>query len=225
LGVGRSRASVTVDLSTFNGDEVTTDGAPIVVADSFGAAATAFLESPFTAGRNKISLQYGTGAAYDFRSVLAPPTGRTFVPGERVRVDDLWQFRILNDFLVEQRGPWALQVLALYQQLENGAASNSRIHWVSLGARPVRQLGRFFSLATELGWDHTVQGDLPGGSVFKLTVAPQITPEFKFLSRPSLRAFATWAHWSEAFRGSVAAATSPDAVRGAAFGVQLETWW
>jgi len=225
LGLGRSRASVAVDLSTFNGDEVTTDGAPIVVEDSFGAAATAFLESPFTAGRNKISLQYGTGAAYDFRSVLAPPIGRTFVPGERVRVDDLWQFRILNDFLVEQRGPWALQVLALYQQLENGAASNSRIHWVSLGARPVRRLGRFFSLATEAGWDHTVQGDLPGGSLFKLTVAPQITPEMKFLSRPSLRAFATLAHWSDAFRGSVAAATNPDAVRGAAFGVQLETWW
>jgi maltoporin len=225
LDVGPGRMSVAVDFSTFNGDEVATGGEPIVVEDSFGASATAFYESPFTGGRNKISLQYGRGAAFDFRSVLAPPAGRTFVPGERVRVDDLWQFRILNDFLIEQRGPWALQALALYQQLENGAASNSRIHWVSVGARPVRRLGRFFSLATEAGWDYTVQGDLPGGSLFKLTVAPQITPEMKFLSRPSLRAFATWAHWSDTFRGSVASATNPDAVRGAAFGVQLETWW
>jgi maltoporin len=223
--VGRARASVAIDLSTFNGDEVTTSGAPIVVEDSFGTSGTAFLELPFTGGRNKTSLQYGTGAAYDFRSVLTPPAGRTFVPGEHVRTDDLWQVRILDDFLLEQRGPWALQLLALYQQLENGADSNSRIHWVSLGGRPVRRLGRFFSLATEAGWDYTVQGDLPGGSLFKLTVAPQITPEMKFLSRPSLRAFATWAHWSDTFRGSIAATTDPNAVHGAAFGVQLETWW
>jgi hypothetical protein len=83
------------------------------------------------------------------------------VPGEVVRVNDLWQFRVVNDFPLDQRGPWALQVLALHQQLENGAASNSRIHWVSLGARPVRRLGHFFSLATEAGY--TAQGDLPGG--------------------------------------------------------------
>jgi len=113
----------------------------------------------------------------------------------------------------------------LYQQLENGAATDSRVHWVSVGARPIRRLGRFSSLATEVGWDHTVQGDRPGGSLIKVTVAPQITPALNFLSRPSLRAFATWAHWSETFRGSVASATSPDRVHGFSFGVQLETWW
>jgi maltoporin len=89
----------------------------------------------------------------------------------------------------------------------------------------VRQLGRFFSLALEAGWDHTTEGDLPGGSLFKLTLAPQITPALKFFSRPSLRAFATWAKWSETFRGSIAAVTNPDAVRGFAFGVQMEAWW
>ena len=45
------------------------------------------------------------------------------------------------------------------------------------------------------------QGDLPGGSLVKLTGALQITPAMKFLSRPSLRAFATWAHWSDSYRG------------------------
>jgi len=151
--------------------------------------------------------------------------GRTFSPGETVRFDDVWQFRVLNDFLMNQRGPWALQTFTLYQELENGAASDSRIRWVSLGARPVRQLGRFFSLATEVGWDYTVQGDQPGGSLFKLTVAPQITPAMKFLSRPSLRAFVTWAHWSDEFRGRIATATDPNAVRGSAVGVQIDTWW
>ena len=73
--------------------------------------------------------------------------------------------------------------------------------------------------------DYTVQGDEPGGSLVKLTLAPQITPAFKFLSRPSLRAFVTWAHWSDSFRGRIATATNPNAVQGSAFGVQMESWW
>jgi maltoporin len=96
---------------------------------------------------------------------------------------------------------------------------------VSLGARPVYKISRFFSIATEAGWDYTSQSDLPDGSLFKLTVAPQITPQLKFLSRPSLRAYATWAHWTDSFRGSVATAAYADAIKGASFGVQLESWW
>jgi maltoporin len=225
LEAGRSHLSVAVDLSVFNGDEVVTATEPVIVESSVGASTTAIVELPFKGGRNKLVLQYGEGAAYDFRSVVAIPIGRTFEPGERVDVDQLWQFRIVNDLLIEQRGPWALQAVVVYQELDNGAASNSRIRWVSLGARPVRRLGRFFSMAVEAGWDYTEQGDLPGGSLFKLTVAPQITPAFKFLRRPSLRAFATWAHWSDAFRGQIAAVTDPDAVRGTSVGVQMEAWW
>ena len=224
LNAGNARVSFALDVSHFNGDEVTAP-VPLSVEDSLGASGTAIVEVPFASGRNKLVVQYGTGAAYDFRSILTTPAGRTAVPGETIRLDDVWQFRVVNDLLLEQKGPWALQALALYQQLENGAASNSRIQWVSFGARPVRRLGRFFSLATEVGWDHTSQEDLPGGSLFKVTVAPQIKPDLKFLSRPSLRTFATWAHWSDAFRGSIAAATDPTATRGFAFGVQFESWW
>src|SRR4029450_5830780 len=225
FGLGRTRASVAVDLSNFAGDQDISLGQPITIDDSFGASTTGILELPFKGGRNKLALQYGKGAAYDFRSVVQKPVGRTFQPGEHVNVDDLWQFRVVNDFAIEQRGPWSLQGVAIYQELDNGAASNSRIRWVSVGARPVRQLGRFFSMAVEAGWDHTKQGDLPGGSLFKLTAAPQITPAMKFLSRPSLRAFAPWAHWWDSLSGQIAAASDPHAVGGAAFGMQLETWW
>jgi len=65
----------------------------------------------------------------------------------------------------------------------------------------------------------------PGGWLYKLTVAPQVTPALKFLSRPSIRAFATWAWWSESFKGSVAPVSYGNALQGAAFGVQLESWW
>lgn len=66
--------------------------------------------------------------------------------------------------------------------------------WAAQPNATLYQLGRFFSLATEAGWDYTTQSDLPGGSLFKLTAAPQITPRLKYFSRPALRAFATWAH-------------------------------
>jgi maltoporin len=225
LPLGKARAALAIDLTNFNGDDDPSTAPPVVVEDSFGASATGIVEWPFEGGRYKAALQYGRGAAYDFRSIVTRPAGRTFVAGEQVDPDDIWQFRVVNDLLVDRRGSWALQALAMYQELENGAAANSRIRWFSLGARPVRRLGRFASVALEAGWDHTEQGDLPGGSLFKVTIAPQITPAFRFLNRPSLRAFATWAHWSDAFRGSVAPVTSADAVHGTAFGVQLETWW
>jgi maltoporin len=225
LPAGRLRLGLNLDVSKVNEGEVSTSGAPIVVEDSLGVSATGILECPFRGGRYKAAVQYGNGAAYDFRSVLTVPAGRTFSPGEHVRPDDLWQFRVTNDLLMEQRGRWALQAVVVYQELENGAASNSRVRWLSVGARPVRQLGRFAAIALEAGWDHTKQGDLPSGSLFKVTVAPQITPALSFLSRPSLRAFVTWAHWSDTFRGQIAPATDPDAVRGIAVGVQMESWW
>ena len=142
-----------------------------------------------------------------------------------MNIDAMWQFRFVNDLLVEQRGPWQLQAIAIYQDLDNGAAANNRVRWTSLGARPVYRLGRFTSLAAEAGWDHTSQSGLPGGWLYKLTVAPQVTPALKFLSRPSIRAFATWAWWSESFKGSVAPVSYGNALQGCAFGVQLESWW
>ena len=104
-----------------------------------------------------------SGAAFDFRSIVTTPAGRTIAPGEHVRLDDVWQFRVISDLLVEQRGPWCdAGSRASTRKLENGAANDSRVRWVSLGARPVRQLGRFFSLATEAGWDYTVKATCQG---------------------------------------------------------------
>lgn len=225
LPAGKAKVAAIVTFSHFNGDQVLSVGDPIVLNDSIGLAGTGIVEVPFEDGRYKVAVQYGAGAAFDFRSVLVMPAGRTFAPGEQVAISDLWQFRIVNDLLVETKGRWEFQGAAVYQELDNGAATGDRVRWVSLGARPVYRLGRFFSLATEVGWDHTLQSGQPGGSLVKATIAPQITPAFRFLSRPSLRAFATWAHWSDSFRGQVAPATDPTAVHGAAFGVQLESWW
>ena len=58
-----------------------------------------------------------------------------------------------------------------------------------------------------------------------MTLAPQITPKVAALSRPSLRAYVTWARWSDAFVGMVAPVLYGDKQNGFAAGVQIETWW
>ena len=54
LSVGRAVASVAVDFSHFNGDDVPTTGAPLNVEDSFGVSATSVVDLPFTGGRNRL---------------------------------------------------------------------------------------------------------------------------------------------------------------------------
>ena len=225
VAAGRGSLAVAAAVSHFNGDDVPTTAAPITLEDNLGGSATLTYIHPFTGGRYRAGLQYGVGSAYDFRSVLTVPMGRTFVPGETVDLGRFWQFRLVNDVMVDQRGPWSMQAISIYQELDNGAATGNRLRWFSLGARPIHRLGRYFSIAGEAGWDYTVQEGREGGSLFKLTLSPQIRPEVKFLSRPSLRAYVTWARWSEAFRGQVAPMTYGNQLGGFAAGVQLESWW
>jgi maltoporin len=59
----------------------------------------------------------------------------------------------------------------------------------------------------------------------KVTLAPQIAPDVGALSRPSLRAYVTWARWSDDFVGLVAPVLYGAENRGFAVGVQIETWW
>jgi maltoporin len=61
--------------------------------------------------------------------------------------------------------------------------------------------------------------------LFKLTFAPQITPEMSVVSRPALRLFFTYAWWTDDFTNLVGAPTHMGDTRGLSAGVQLETWW
>ena len=91
--------------------------------------------------------------------------------------------------------------------------------------RPSWELDRHFALQLEAGYDHTWQQDGPQGSLLKLTLGPQISPSPGSLVRPSLRAYVTWARWSDGFVGLVAPVTYPEADHGLGAGVQLEAWW
>jgi maltoporin len=225
LPVAGGRLALSTDLVLFNGDELTFPEGDLSLRDNTGFAVAAIHERPFARGRNKLSVQYGTGVAFDFRAVLTPIPGRTLAPGDTLDFGDVWQLRAVEDVLLDRLGPFTLQLGAVWQEMDNGAPAGGRITWLSLGARPAYHFNRYFSVELEAGFDHSQQQDAVSGSLFKLTMAPQITPKIAALSRPSLRAYVTWARWSDRFVGLVAPVLYGDRARGFAAGVQLETWW
>lgn len=219
------RAQLALDLGLFSGDTVTFVDGPVFVLDNTGWAASLLHERPLGGGRNKLSVQYGTGVAADFRAVLTSIPGRTFAPGDTLDFDDFWQFRFVEDLQLAGDGPLTLQLGAVWQEIGNGAATGDRVTWTSLGLRPAYHFNRYVSLELEAGWDHTDQRGGTSGSLWKVTLAPQITPTAAVLSRPSLRAYVTWASWSDGFVGLVAPVRYGTDDRGFGAGVQLETWW
>ena len=85
------------------------------------------------------------------------------------------------------------------------AEPNSDNRWISVGARPVYFFNDRFSMALEGGVDWVKSEPLgKDGHLWKVTFAPlQISLGQKFFSRPQLRAYVTYAGWSDDFQGSV----------------------
>jgi maltoporin len=61
--------------------------------------------------------------------------------------------------------------------------------------------------------------------LYKLTLAPQVSLAGRFMSRPVLRAFVTYAHWGDDFVGQVGGNDYGAENDGFTFGVQMEAWW
>jgi maltoporin len=114
----------------------------------------------------------------------------------------------------------------IYQRRRDGTPLHGWDEWVSLGARPELFFTKRLSVAVEAGFDHTSSGTGQyEGWLQKLTVAPQIGAGRKFFSRPVLRVFLTYAHWSDGLRGFVGGVPYNEKTSGLAYGVQAETWW
>jgi len=226
---GEFRALLTY--SHFNGDVLeSSPGVTNNVKSSHGAAVNLFQINNFDNGiQNLAVVQYGLGPAYNFRAELGLPTG--FGPGNTpgnggtIETEDFRQFRFIEDITYDAGKKVSASACALYQYSYLGNVPMNTVQWGSLGIRPVYHFNRHYSLATEAGWDYTDQKDGESGSLFKLTFAPQITPEMSVLSRPALRMFFTYAWWSDDFINMVGTPTHTGETHGLSAGVQLETWW
>jgi maltoporin len=217
------KTTLWLDYSNTQGGEVRNvfkpNGSPFKIGSAPGWAIGLIQRTPeeaFLGGYNEFSIQYGSGAAYNFASTLD-----TSGPD----LDDAWRFRVTDHFTIQPVKQFAMQTVGLYEETEFGGP-NSRNRWASFGIRPVYFFNDRFSTALETGVDWAESEPMgTSGSLWKITLAPQISRGGKFFSRPTLRAFITYAKWSDDFRGFVGGSAYQTSTEGFSAGVQAEAWW
>lgn len=225
IDIGFGSLGFTLIASNFKGDSVETTDGVYAVNSSTGWSVGMFHVLPFEGGRNLFNVFYGSGAAENYKAVITQPMGMTITPGEVIDVGGFSRFRVINDLSYDFGPKFSMLGLLMYQKLDNNQAEHNKLEWFSAGIRPAYHFSRYFSLVGEIGMDYTKQEGLDSGTVLKMTLAPTISPLNKILSRPALRAYFSYAHWSDAFIGQVATASYADQNKGISFGIQMEVWW
>ncbi|MEI9942378.1 MAG: carbohydrate porin [Pseudomonadota bacterium] len=175
-------------------------------------------------GTNKLSIQYGTGAAKTFNAGFESVdlAEGTFI---RPVQQGAWRVRVTEHFIASLSEHFSLGPALVFQATDQ-ADGSGRQYWYSAGVRPIAHLNRFFSVALEGGvdWVRDTGADT-SGVLGKLTLAPQVSIGNRFDSRPVIRAFGTFAAWSDDFRGKVGGADFASSLHGFNGGMQMEAWW
>ena len=168
-------------------------------------------------GYHALIVQYGTGAASNFSTSIDDPT---------VYLHSSARLQFVEHLLFQPNDKFAIMPIFVYQRLKDGNPRDGWNQWVSFGARPEVFFTKYLSLAMEAGADHTHSpSGRYDGWLRKVTIAPQIGAGRKFFSRPVLRAYLTYANWSDGFRGLVGGTPYLNRTSGLTYGVQAETWW
>jgi maltoporin len=176
-------------------------------------------------GFNKFSLQFGTGAAKTFTSGYETVT---FTNGTFIIPDDAssWRFRVTESFVAKPWEHFSIGPAFVYQYTDYHNAQQGDVQWLSAGVRPIYHFNKNFSLAFEGGADHVEDSGVDrSGTLYKFTLAPQVSLGDQFLSRPVIRAFVTYATWSDSFKGQVGGNDYMHDTSGWTWGMQMESWW
>ena len=114
----------------------------------------------------------------------------------------------------------------VFQRTKDGIPQRGWNQWVSFGARPESFSPSICRSHSREAFDNTHSASgLYDGWLRKFTIAPQIGAGRKFFSRPVLRAFLTYANWSNGLNGFVGGVPFLHDTSGLTYGVQAETWW
>jgi maltoporin len=200
----------------------TQTGAVIPTADGV-AFGLRFQRLEWYGGYHTFSIQYGKGAASNFSTSIDDPN--PFLKSSE-------RLLITEHLLIQPNDRFAVMPIFIFQRKRDGQPGHGFNDWVSFGVRPEVFFTKYISLAFEGGFDHTdgfvttQTGDRQfDGWLRKFTIAPQIGAGRQFFSRPVLRAFLTYASWSNGFRGLVGGVPFQDRTSGLTYGLQAETWW
>jgi len=168
-------------------------------------------------GYNEITFQYGKGTGSDFSPNVQDPSPT---------LDDAWRFRFTESNVINPCDHFCMMSDVIYQLDDSGASGDSQMTWISAGMRPVVCFTDHLALAFEAGLDYV--DNKPAnydGILYKFTIAPEIRISNKFMGRPVLRVYFTYATWSNGFKGMVGNPVYTDDTAGISAGVQAEAWW
>jgi maltoporin len=175
-------------------------------------------------GVQKLSIQYGTGAARTFTAgfeTLTLPQG-TFIRADR---NSATRLRLTESFSANVGDHFSLGPVVVFQLSRDGSPRTDQL-WVSAGARPIVHFTRNVSLAVEGGVDWVKdKAAATQGTLAKVTVCPQVSINNRWNSRPVVRAFVTTAFWSDDLVGKVGGADYLTSHEGLTAGMQTEAWW
>ena len=175
-------------------------------------------------GVNKASIQFGTGAAKTLNSGFETFTlnGQTFI---RADDPDSWRLRVTENFTANLSDSFSLGPVLIYQ-ITDYAGDEGKVQWVSAGVRPIWHFNQHISLALEAGADWVKDDNAEtDGVLYKVTLAPQVSLGGRFMSRPVVRAFVTYAHWSDDFIGLIGGTDYANEIDGLTAGMHMEVWW
>ncbi len=177
-------------------------------------------------GFSKIFAQYGSGAGVNFFSGSA---GALFAFGDwndftNEDAEDQNRIRAGAFGVLELSDKFQIMPALVWEVFDNGASSDSNTTWISAGFRPKYNITNNFAFQFEYGFDH-IDDEAADDSTYlhKFTVAPTITMGSGFWARPELRAFVTYANWSD--EGAIGGTLWEDDTEGMLYGVQMEVWW
>jgi len=175
-------------------------------------------------GVQKLSIQFGTGPARTFTTgfeTVTLPEG-TFI---RADENDAWRLRVTENFSANVGQYFSLSPVFVFQQSREGSPNTNQT-WVSAGVRPIVHFTRQVNVALEGGVDWVKDEALASqGFLGKITLAPQISIDNRWNSRPVIRLFVTQAFWSDDFVGRVGGTDYATDKHGTSAGMQMEAWW
>jgi maltoporin len=203
------------DFATSKGG--TTSGGEIIPTSNGYAFGIRHQRLEWHGGYHVLGIQYGTGPASNFSTSIDDPTRF---------VNSTARFLLTEQVLFQPNDKFAIMPIFILQRTRDGNPQHGWDQWASFGARPQVFFTKHVSLAFEGGFDHSHSATgRYDGWLRKFTIAPQIGAGRQFFSRPVLRAFLTYANWSDGLRGFVGGIPFQNRTSGLTYGVQAETWW
>jgi len=190
-------------------------------------------------GGNTVGVQHGVGPGAGVSGPGSGPNnalccGRIGASGTTAADSGVTRTRIFDHLWIQPTEKFSAEFIVLSQQDKGdiSAGTPGSSTWTSFGVRPAYAVARHVKLQAELGTDNvTSPTGGPSQQLTKLTLAPTITLDSSYWSRPELRFYITHAVWNDAAKAAVnpnpTGGLNPqgNSTAGTSAGVQMEVWW